>query len=264
MGEFIMGESIMGGLRMDRAEARRGGGRRKGKDRPVETDQLIRLKNGPISDEHALAFVRDHARDFGILSAWRAIGAAMTAVVSEFPANSEAHGPPAGVLPVRVGLSHATYLATTRGGLDPLTAIVYQPDVHGVCTLREVAQVTVVDLPVEARLAPLYWAVPDNDGFLVGRAVDEFEVIAGEKEQVIVAAPFAALFAVYSRLTAEALFRTSAVKPQRLWPVAHEGSLEFMGQTGEAGFTAATLAKTLAFLPYYHGPGHEGKRDVES
>jgi len=87
MGESIMGESIMGGLRMDRAEARRAvrSRRRIGGNRPI-TGEPIRLKKGPISDEHPL-------------------GAAMTSAVEQSAPGSQACTPdPESPMTVRDGI----------------------------------------------------------------------------------------------------------------------------------------------------------------
>lgn len=171
----------MEGLRRNRAEARRATrtGGLIGREKPISTGRSIRLKKVPIPDDHPLAFVRDHARKFGTRSAWRTIEAAMIAAegsdadIDGSDADTGDHA-----VPARVGLASATCLAANRDGLDPMIAVVYHPDIHGVCTLRELAQVTVVDLPAEARRAPLYWAVPAADAFLVGRAVTEWETLA--------------------------------------------------------------------------------------
>ena len=207
-------------------------------------DKRIRRGTAPIPDDHALAFVRDHAREFGLASAWRTIELAASSGTGGAP-----HSAGPDFAPSRIGLSHITYLAATRYGYDPLAAVVYHPSVHGICTLCELAQVTVEDLPIRARRERLYWVVPTTDNvLLVVAALTGMDAIAGEGEAVIAITRFDPLFLIFAQEHAEALFDASDVKPQRLWPVAHQGRLEFLGKKGEAGHTAATLGQTLGCL----------------
>jgi hypothetical protein len=210
----------------------------------------IRLDDSPLPDTHPLAFVRDHAEAEGLGHAQSAIEAG-AAKINHVP------GP--------ISLCDVTYLALTRYGYDPLTTVVYHLDVHGVCTLKEFAQVALVDLPIHVRREKIYHMVQDDmiqddsgsDGdtastagraLLVGSTPTDMQVIAEEGPEVIAAARFEPTLAILTREDAEVLFDGSSARPQRLWPVAHEDRLEFLGMTG-AGYTATTLDETLAYLP---------------
>ena len=70
-----------------------------------------------------------------------------------------------------VGLSEATTRVATQLGPDAREAVVFQPELHGVCTLPEMGQVTLLDLPVRARRRARYHVTTAADGeFSLGPA----------------------------------------------------------------------------------------------
>ena len=151
---------------------------------------------------------------------------------------------------------------TTRAilayGFDPHTAVVYRGDVHGVATLQEFLTAA-MGLPEDVRRERRHILTHDGTTATIARIPDEMAALAPGEGPAVSVARLVKVAMIAHREDARALFEGTGPKPERLWPVEHDGRIEFAGVEGE-GYIGATLEEALSYTWDRAISGAEGGR----